>query len=257
MYHSITFGTMNTWDDWHLVPSARPVFNPPTLKKKTLEISGGNGLIDVSESLTGYPLYNNREGSIEFIVMNDYKSWEEAYSDIMDYLHGQSMKVFLEDDPEYCYEGRFTVNNWKSDSKWSLITIDYSLAPYKTKIETTKSDILFATTTNKNYIFNSDFYGRAPVCPVFDVETTSNLGVNIAFINPQLGLRETKKLYNGKTQVPEFVFYGTSVTIYIQAVGSSLYLEDSDSEVILDSSGNEITTVVSGNVTISCNQGRL
>lgn len=257
MYHSITFGEMNTWDDWHLVPSTRPIFNPPTLKKKTLEISGGNGLIDVSESLTGYPLYNNREGSIEFIVMNDYKNWEEAYSDIMDYLHGQSMRVILEDDPEYYYEGRLTVNNWRSDSKWSLITIDYSLAPYKTKIETTKSDILFVTSENRSVTFNSDFYGRAPVCPVFEVEATSDLGINVTFINSQLGLRETKKLYNGKTQVPEFVFYGLLATVDIHAVGSSLYLEDCDGEVILDSSGNEITTVVSGNVTISCNQGRL
>lgn len=257
MYHSVTFGNMNTWDDWHLVPSTRPVFNPPTLKKKTLEISGGNGLIDVSESLTGYPLYNNREGSIEFIVMNDYKNWEEAYSDIMDYLHGQSMKVILEDDPEYYYEGRLTVNNWKSDSKWSLITIDYSLAPYKTKIETTKSDILFVTSENRSVTFNSDFYGRAPVCPIFEVETTSDLGIIVTFINSQLGLIETKRLYNGKTQVPEFVFYGLLATVDIHAVGSSLFLEDCDGEVILDSSGNEITTVVSGNVTISCNQGRL
>ena len=257
MYHSITFGNMNTWDDWHLVPSTRPVFNPPSLKKKTLEIPGGNGVIDLSESLTGYPLYNNREGSLEFIVMNDYKSWEEAYSDIMDYLHGQYMQAFLEDDPEYYYEGRFKVNSWKSDSKWSLITIDYSLAPYKTKIETTKSDILFVTSTNKSFTFNSEFYGKAPVCPVFDVETSSNLGVNVTFVNTELGLRETKKLYNGKIQVPEFVFYGPLATIYIRVAGSSLYLDDSNGEAIMDSSGNEITTDASGNVTVSCNQGRL
>lgn len=257
MYHSITFGDKNTWDDWHLVPSTRPVFNPPTLKKKTLEISGGNGLIDVSESLTGYPLYNNREGSIEFIVMNDYKRWEEAYSDVMNYLHGQFMKAFLEDDPEYYYEGRFTVNNWKSDSKWSLITIDYSLSPYKIQFRETKSSVLHATTTKRGYAFDASFYGSAPVCPIFDVETTSNIGVNVTFINTELGIRETKKIYNGKTQVPEFVFYGSSATVQIQAVGSTLYLEDSDGETILDNSGNEIETVVSGNVTISCNQGRL
>ena len=257
MYHSITFGEMNTWTDWHLVPSTRPVFNPPALKKKTLEISGGSGLIDVSESLTGYPLYTNREGSVEFIVMNGYKSWEKTYSDIMDYLHGHYMRAILEDDPDYYYEGRFTVNNWKSDSRWSLITIDYSLAPYKTKIDANQSDVLFATTTNKGYTFYKDFYGRAPVCPVFTIETTSQLGVNVTFLNSQLDIIETKRLYDGRTQVPEFVFYGTSATVYIQAVGPSLYLEDSDGEVILDSSENEITTVVSGNVTISCHQGGL
>ena len=75
MYHSITIGGKNTWDDWRLVPASRPVFNPPAQKVKTLEIPGGDGVIDLSQSLTGYPVYQNRTGSIEFIVMNDFKPW--------------------------------------------------------------------------------------------------------------------------------------------------------------------------------------
>ena len=85
----------------------------------------------MSQSLTGYPVYQNRTGSIEFIVMNDFKPWHMAYSDIMDYLHGQKLRAVLEDDPEYFYEGRFTVNVWKSEKDWSRITIDYDVGPYK------------------------------------------------------------------------------------------------------------------------------
>ena len=48
MYHSVTFGDKNTWDDWRLVPASRPVFNPPAQKVKTLEIPGGDGVIDLS-----------------------------------------------------------------------------------------------------------------------------------------------------------------------------------------------------------------
>ena len=43
MYHSITFGNKNTWNDWHLIPTSRPVFGLPSLKKKTLDIQGGAG----------------------------------------------------------------------------------------------------------------------------------------------------------------------------------------------------------------------
>lgn len=131
MYHSISFGEKNTWDDWRLVPSSRPVFNPPAQKVKTLDIPGGDGLIDLSTALTGYPVYQNRTGSIEFLVMNDFKPWQEAYSDIMDYLHGKTMRAVLEDDPDYFYEGRFAVNSWKSEKNWSKIVIDYSVGPYK------------------------------------------------------------------------------------------------------------------------------
>ncbi len=70
----------------------------PAQKVKTLDIPGGDGVIDASQALTGYPVYQNRTGSIEFIVMNDFKPWHMAYSDIMDYLHGQTMRAILEDD---------------------------------------------------------------------------------------------------------------------------------------------------------------
>lgn len=131
MYHSITFGDKNTWDDWHLVPSSRPVFNPPKQKSLFMNVPGGDGLEDLSEIISGEPIYTNREGSFEFLVMNGYHDWQDLYSDIMDYLHGQSMKASLEDDPSFYYEGRFTVNQWKSDKNWSRIVIDYSVKPYK------------------------------------------------------------------------------------------------------------------------------
>ena len=131
MYHSITFGDKNTWDDWHLVPASRPLFNPPTVKTKIIDIPGANGNLDLSDSLTKYPVYNNREGQIEFIVMNDYWEWYDAYSTIMNYLHGQTMKAILEDDQEWYYIGRFSVNSWKSNKDYSRIVIDYSVKPFK------------------------------------------------------------------------------------------------------------------------------
>lgn len=140
MYHSITFGTKNTWDDWHLVPTSRPVVNPPTLKTKYVNIPGRNGVLDLTEYLTETPTFNNSEGSWEFIVMNDYHIWSELYSEIMDYLHGSSLNAILEDDPLYYYRGRFSVSQWKSDPKYSLITIDYMLEPSKYKLSELGND---------------------------------------------------------------------------------------------------------------------
>ena len=79
MYHSITFGDRNTWDDWHLIPSTRPLFNPPDAKTHYVDIPGANGQLDLIESLTGYPLYENRTGSIEFYVANGYEDWAVLY----------------------------------------------------------------------------------------------------------------------------------------------------------------------------------
>ena len=222
MYHSITIGGKNTWDDWRLVPASRPVFNPPAQKVKTLEIPGGDGVIDLSQSLTGYPVYQNRTGSIEFI-----KPWHMAYSDIMDYLHGQKLRAVLEDDPEYFYEGRFTVNVWKSEKDWSRIIIDYDVGPYKWSVLSSTDDWLWDPFNFQNGVIRPAVFkdiavttevravklaallvGRAPVCPVFRVSSSDKRGVHIRFINPTLGLDETKLLPDGVIQFPEFVFFG-------------------------------------------------
>ena len=140
MYHSITFGDKNTWTDWHLVPSSRPVINPPKPKVQYVDIPGADGSIDITESLAGRPVFEDREGSLDFIVLNDFNvdnynyNWIDVYTSIMQYLHGRRMKMILEDDPNYYYDGRFTVNSWKSDQNNSTITIDYRVSPYKYEV---------------------------------------------------------------------------------------------------------------------------
>lgn len=184
-------------------------------------------MIDLSQSLTGYPVYQNRTGSIEFIVMNDFKPWHMAYSDIMDYLHGQKLRAVLEDDPEYFYEGRFVVNTWKSEKDWSRITIDYDVGPYKWSLLSSTDDWLWdpfnfqngvirpalfrgiaVTTVKRTIQLEATLFGRAPVCPQFFVTSSDQRGVHIRFINPTLGLDETKLLTDGTIQFPEFVFFG-------------------------------------------------
>lgn len=146
-YHSMTFtyasewdsktkkhGTVNTWDDWHLVPTSRPVFQQGAVKTNYVDIPGADGQLDLTEALTDYPTYQNREGSLEFIVMNGYRqSWAGGFSKFANWLHGKLIRVVLDDDPNFFYEGRLSINEWKSnnDGTWSNITIDYNLKPYK------------------------------------------------------------------------------------------------------------------------------
>lgn len=156
MYHSITIGDKNTWDDWHLIPTTRPLFNPPSVKTNMIDIPGGDGVLDLTTALTGRPTYNNRTGSWTFIVQNGFKDWATLYSEIMAYLHGQKLRAVLEDDPSYFYEGRFSVNQWKSDKDWSQIVIDYNVGPYKNGITNIGSDWLwdpfsFETGVIRNY----------------------------------------------------------------------------------------------------------
>jgi hypothetical protein len=131
MYHSITIGEKNTWDDWHLIPASRPLFNTPPVKLSLIDIPGADGALDLTDVLAGRPTYGNRTGSWTFYVENGFKDWTVLYNMIMTYLHGKYLRAVLEDDPTFYYEGRFSVNQWKSEKSWSQIVIDYNVAPYK------------------------------------------------------------------------------------------------------------------------------
>ena len=68
MYHSVRFTkkgvVKNSWSDWYLVPSSRPVINPPEPKFNTVDIPGANGSIDLTEVVSGDVVYQNRTGSL-------------------------------------------------------------------------------------------------------------------------------------------------------------------------------------------------
>jgi hypothetical protein len=110
------------------------VFAPPSPKTNYTEIPGANGKLDVSQILTGYPLYSNRTGTIEFVVMNDFRHWQTAYTDIMTSIHNRKLITVYEEDPQYFYVGRWDVQNWTSAEGHSKITLAYDLEPYKWRI---------------------------------------------------------------------------------------------------------------------------
>ena len=150
-FHSITIGDKNTWDDWHLVPSSRPLFNPPAAKTHFVDIPGGDGSIDLSEALSGKVNYSGRSGSWEFIVINsgqveydsEYDEWYERYTEIMEYLHGREYRAILDDDPSYYYKGRFSVDQWNSNAGNSTIVINYVVDPYKRQLYSSGDDWLW------------------------------------------------------------------------------------------------------------------
>lgn len=223
MYHSITIGDKNTWDDWHLIPATRPLFNPPTVKENMVNIPGGDGVLDLTASLAGRPTYNNRTGSWTFYVQNGFKDWSTLYSEIMVYLHGQTFKAILEDDPAYFYEGRFSVNQWKSDKDYSQIVINYNVGPYKKEINNTGSDWLwdpfnFETGIIRNYknlsvltsltvVVEGDMMDSIPVI------IASASGMQVTYEG------ETYNLAKGANMIPQIVLHSGENTLVFTGQG--------------------------------------
>lgn len=196
--------------DWHLVPTGILTVVPPEVKTKIIENPGGDGVIDLSESVSGYPYYGQRQGSWEFLILNDWFSWDQLYSDVLNFLHGKQLSVRLTDDNDYFYRGRMTVNEYSSDKDNSKLTLNYDFEPYKLSRWTSVSPswswdkFVFSRDTIRRGIFynmdastkpnnNSRMYtftgrqiGFKPVCPVFRV--LSGTVTFIKVVNDELGI---------------------------------------------------------------------
>lgn len=162
-YHSITFQpdgsntTYNTWSNWHLISSSRPVVVQPNPVYKYIDIPGRDGQLDATDYLIGRPTYSTRNGSFEFNVVNSvgdvinygvkrnfntgadfqkdsavsYGDWTTRRAELASVLNGRKFKMFLDDDPNYYYYGRVFFKDWKSDQHFARVTIEYQMNPYR------------------------------------------------------------------------------------------------------------------------------
>lgn len=220
----------NTYDDWFLIPTSRPVIQPPKPKQNIVDVPGANGTIDLSRSLTGYPLFSNRQGTNEYMIENDkWPKWLDALTEITNKLDGQYLRMYFEDEePEYYYVGTWSIASWESGEIYSTITIEYDLYPFKMRDFSSGSDDQLWDTFNfnKDYIvvtadnhwrllrvdldsqntsgslfrtsnelISGDlvgFFGEMPTHPVIDIHGSGSWRVQLAFQNTELGIDEEK-----------------------------------------------------------------
>lgn len=244
-FHSLIIGKdskwYNTWDDWYLIPSSRPLVNPPVPKTKFVDVPGRDGVLDLSELINPYTVYGNRSGSIEFYVVNrnldayyndltDKQrknftwSWHNAYSTIMTLIQGKSgMKFILLDDMNFYYEGRISVNSWKSSENWSSITLDYNVQPWKKRLNTSLDDWEWDLFSFENgvirYVNQEPISGTKDIVLVGDAirETpwiTATTDMKVKFKGKTYSLKANKRV-----QIPDIVIVEGNNTLTFTGTG--------------------------------------
>lgn len=129
--HGIIFGDKHTYRDWGLLLKSRPEISPPSPKLKLVKVPGSNKVIDLTEALTGEVKYDTRQITAEFFIVDDRDRWPFLYSEILNYLHGKSIRIIMDDDPNFYYTGRVTVGEMEPDKKTASLTITAEVEPYK------------------------------------------------------------------------------------------------------------------------------
>lgn len=127
----VQIGGKHTLKDWNL-GWLSITLGFPEAKTYEQEIPGADGIIDLTEAVTGDVKYKQRSISMEFDQLDaDYFDWQAKLSEIANYLAGQKFKIFLDSDPAFYYIGRLKLDTEKSEKAESKITISGEVDPYK------------------------------------------------------------------------------------------------------------------------------
>lgn len=129
--NGVYFGDKHSYNDFGLILSSRVEVGTPAVKANTVDIKGGDGVVDLSDTLTGYVFFENRKITCNFTVIDARNKWSAIYSKLLNYFHGEKMKIILDDDASFYYIGRVSVNEWKSSKSTATIVVEIDAEPYK------------------------------------------------------------------------------------------------------------------------------
>lgn len=204
MFHSVTICGKNSWTDYNMVSAEGIVLPPaPEQKRSTIDIKTGNGVLDVSTLLTGYPIFQNRSGDLKFYILEpweavQYKSpWStnnynlpsasSVYESLLADWHTKTGTMIFEDDPDWYYKGVFTVTGFDTNALRRAVTVHYEVEPYKystTEFTSTLTGVgVDYDDSSKwvNHYFTKNELGYMPVCPTFTF--TGTFGQNeVAYV---------------------------------------------------------------------------
>lgn len=185
----ITFGSYHSYNAFQLILAAKTI-GTPSPKTETIDIPGGDGVLDLTEYF-GETKYGNRNLSFEFssvVIPSDFMS---LFSMVQNALHGKKMTITLDDDPGWYYTGRISVSEWKADRNIGKLIIDCDCEPYKKQSSPT---VISKAVDGTDTIVLTNSRKRT----VPEVVITSEAGLNIVY-----GTGNVWDLGSGSYTLPE------------------------------------------------------
>lgn len=163
---------------------------PPQGKFYTIDIPGGNGVIDVTEALAGDVVFSNRRHVITMTHENPEVDFERVKTKVMNAWNGRRLKYRLSRDPGYTYDGRFSVTAFSDDFEpFPVITVTIDAQPYKSKGVQT-----FRVNAAGGIVVTLES-GRMPVCPTFEFASETIVDANGCFARMQPGSYKINDLW--------------------------------------------------------------
>jgi len=236
--YGATINGHHTYKDLGLVIGNNDIVQPPTPKINIIDIPGSSHRLDLTETLTGRVEYEGRSLKFEFGIQMPKEEWAGVCKNVMLLFHGKKVRVILDSEPEYYYEGRASISGfdrvgtigtftmsidaeaYKYDINDSLGNWEWDSFNFETGIAREYSDIAVDGSTNL-LIQGSDI----PMIPTFTVTNYSNeKDAYIRYNSVRYNLQPGKNRFSGVVIPPaggRVYFYG-KYTMAVDVKGGSL-----------------------------------
>lgn len=198
----------------------------PEPKTNKISIPGADGNIDLSE-ISGKVNYEDRDGvEFTFDFNGNYDAWFTYYSKLSGFLHGRKIRTILDDDPNYYYMCRLSVDGTKSNPVIGEIVLSGSADPYKYDITSSMDDWLwdsfnFETGVIREYknisVYTSGYLdipaGGVSVAPIFNVSSISG-SLAVVYSGRSYSLK------TGYNRIPQIRIGKTAVRLNFTGTGT-------------------------------------
>lgn len=121
----------HTFYDWGLYVGNNAAVEPPTVRTNFIEVPGRNGNIDLTEALSGRPVYGNRVITLQLGGKKPKESQQQFVSKFVNAYHGQRVKIEFDRDRDWYYEGRATIGEIEISNTVVRMTMTIDADPYK------------------------------------------------------------------------------------------------------------------------------
>ena len=215
--YSVTFSddnqSWNTFDTWGLVQLHAPIISPPEIETNYVNIPAMDGFLDLSEALTGRPVFKQRKFKSEYTCIANRKDWTNVFSDVVTNLHGKNLKIYIDSDFTHYYYGKINIGEPTIDKRTFVIPINADIQPWKYEVESritsifcppdqTVSDVIIGT--------------RKPAIPQITVNVASGQPFHIIGWN---GNTVDYELVQGNNFIPQLEIRDGENTVTIQSTG--------------------------------------
>ena len=166
--HNVRFGNIDSYKDLGLILTSREI-SAPKVKENYVDIDGADGSIDLTEAF-GRVFYEDRDMSLSFTCLDDPKDFWKIFSRCQNLLHGRKFKIVFDDDEDWYYLGRVSIDQWETDKVIGSMNFDITCDPWKYWRDET---VIKETIPGQKKIRLFNF--SRPVNPVFKVNASMSL----------------------------------------------------------------------------------